>query len=137
MSEPYHLRCWTRFYASPEDIWSAQQKLPANPVPIAVPPDLDWPAALPDGPVVRSGSNSWFSTWEHERILEPASDATRFLDVITFTTRGPLPDRVIRRIVLELFLLRHRRAARLLPTDKRATAVAVMRAVDLEPEYDE
>jgi len=134
MSEPYHLRCWTRFYASPEEIWEAQQTLASQPSPVAVTPALDWPDAMPDGPCVRSGDNSLFSSWEHERVLQSASDATRFLDAVTFTTRAsnPSADRLVRRLVLELFLRRHRQAARLLPTDRRATAVAVMRAVELE-----
>jgi len=134
MSEPYHLRCWTRFYASPEEIWAAQRQLASQPSPVAVIPTLDWPDAVPDGACVLTGSSSLFSSWEHARSLEIASDATRFLDAITFTTRAPSAstDRVVRRLVLELFLRRHRQAARLLPTDRRATAVAVMRAMELE-----
>jgi len=134
MSEPYHLRCWTRFYASPEEIWEAQRQLAAQPPPVAVTPTLDWPDALPDGACVRTGANGLFSSWEHERSLETASDATRFLDAVTFTTRAPNAslDRVVRRVVLELFLRRHRKAADLLPTDRRATAVAVMRTLELE-----
>lgn len=112
MSEPYYLRCWTRFYASPEEVRDAMRTMD----------ERDNAASL---------SNKFCGDWEHEQIVESASDATRFLDVVTFTTQTG-PPRVMRRLVLELFLRRHRHAARLLPTDRRATAVAVMRAVDLE-----
>ena len=113
MSEPYYLRCWTRFYASPEEVRAAVR-------------------ALDEGDRGLSLSRRLCADWEHEEILEPASDATRLLETVSFTPRFG-PERLVRRAVLELFLHRHRRAARSLPTDHRATAVAILRARDLEP----
>lgn len=113
MSEPYHLRCWTRFYASPDEVRAAVRDLD----------ERDRAATL---------SSRLCDDWEHEQILEPASDATRLLETVIFTPRFG-PERLVRRVILELFLRRHRQAARSLPTDRRATAVAILRARDLEP----
>jgi ligand-binding SRPBCC domain-containing protein len=168
MSEPYHLRCWTRFLASPEEVWQLKNRLetanrecapllrmsggPAETLDdlagqglpysfearlglLGALPGPAWPVEItelePNRRYVDRSSNAWFSEWEHEHLLEPASDATRYVDAVTFTPRVG-PARLVRRMVLEFFLHRHRQAARWLPTDRRATAVAVMRAVDLE-----
>ena len=74
--------------------------------------------------------NDLFSEWHHEQLVEETTDGCRAVDVVTFTPNGP--HKLIARAVLELFIMRHRSLAARVATDKRATAVAVMRLQDLD-----
>lgn len=86
---------------------------------------------------VRSPDNPLFFIWEHERRIEQADGACRFMDAITFAPRIA-PTRLVARAVEELFIHAHRQAARHFPTDARATAVAMLRlADDGEPKPDD
>ncbi|GEM_PF-1426924 len=176
MPETYHLRCWTRFFASLDEVWSlktdpaelrkemapllalkasdanAEQQLHAAlqegdaDLPVTLEANIGLLGALP-GPAwpveivafekhkrfVDRSENALFARWEHEHVFEEASDAVRYLDAVTFQPRSSA-DKLIARGVLEFFLHRHRRAAKRLDTDVRATAVAVMRCEDPSPQ---
>lgn len=161
MSETYHLRCWTRVHATPDEVWAlragadAGQEMPAwiqvegaaTPGPgataegrISLPMGLggvEWREQFeawepPARWAKRVDDNDVFARWEHEQLFEETSDGCRTVDVVTFQPKGPA--RAVARAVLEIFLARHRKLAERVPTDKRATAVAVMRT--LEQDFD-
>lgn len=74
---------------------------------------------------VDCSKNALFSEWRHEHVLEKCSEGTRYVDRVDFVpTRQP---RLSAIAVRELFLHRHRRAARHLPSIQRATAIATLR----------
>ena len=172
MSETYKLRCWTRFLASPEEVWALKTdpaRLEAEMMPVlkmhfedadaparalraeGLPASfsseiqlggviglLDWPVEIaevePGRRLVDRSTNDLFSRWEHEHLVEPASDATRYLDSVIFTPR-PSQHELVAQMVQRFFVHRHRRAAKWLPTDKRATAVAMLRFAELAPQH--
>ena len=70
--------------------------------------------------------NALFEDWEHHHQLQPASDAVRYLDAVTFSPRWG-PPWLVARLVEALFVHRHRRSATKLPTDARATGVSMLR----------
>ncbi len=76
---------------------------------------------------VDTSENPLFSAWHHEHLFEPALDAVRYIDAVTFTPRESLPATWVARLTARLFVHRHQRAARHLPTDARATGVAMLR----------
>lgn len=82
---------------------------------------------------VDTSTNALFEHWEHRHIVQEASDGVRYVDAITFTPRRR-PTRWAARLVEELFIHRHKRAAREFETDPRATAVAFLRT---DPVLDE
>tara|TARA_B100001250_G_scaffold151804_1_gene130257 strand:+ start:54 stop:569 length:516 start_codon:yes stop_codon:yes gene_type:complete len=74
---------------------------------------------------VDCSTNAFFSEWRHEHLLEACSDGTRYVDRVDFVpTRQP---RLTAIAVRELFLHRHRRASRHLPSIARATGIATLR----------
>jgi len=91
---------------------------------------LAWPIQLTEYEEGASycdrSQNAVFEEWEHHHVLQPASDAVRYLDAVTFTSRIG-PPWLVARLVEALFVHRHRRAARKLPTDARATGVSILR----------
>jgi len=99
---------------------------------------FDWPVEItavePGRRLVDCSTNDLFSSWEHEHLIEPATDATRYLDSVTFTPR-PAYHRLVAEVVQRFFVHRHRRAAKWLPTDKRATGVATLRYIELAPQH--
>ena len=81
--------------------------------------------------------NALFEQWEHEHRFEQASDATFYLDAITFTPRWG-PPHLVARAVEALFVHRHRRAAAELPTEAKATAVSMLRElIDVQQDGSE
>lgn len=78
---------------------------------------------------VRSSDNPLFHEWEHERSVQSASDACRYMDKLTFTPRSSA-SRVVARAVEELFIHAHWQASRQLDSDARATGVAMLRLQD-------
>jgi ligand-binding SRPBCC domain-containing protein len=172
MSETYKLRCWTRFLATPEEVWALKTdpaRLDAEMMPVlrvhfedadaparamkgeGLPASfqsqiqlggviglLDWPVEItavePGRRLVNTSTNDLFSRWEHEHLFEPATDATRYLDSVIFTPR-PAHHELIAQLVQRFFVHRHKRAAKCLPTDKRATAVAMLRFMELTPQH--
>jgi ligand-binding SRPBCC domain-containing protein len=93
-------------------------------------PTVSWPFQFVehvDGShFVDRSDNALFSEWEHIHRVEVASDAVRYLDLVRFTPRFG-PPHLVGRMVEELFKHRHRRAARKLSSDARATGVALLR----------
>ena len=91
---------------------------------------VSWPfefvSYAPGQRFVDRSSNALFSAWEHEHIVEQASDAVRYVDIVRFTPAVG-PAKLVAIAVQRFFQRRHRRAARHLPTDGRATAVALLR----------
>ena len=73
-----------------------------------------------------SPDNALFDDWVHHHEVQPASDAVRYLDAVSFTPRLG-PPHLVARLVERLFIHRHNRAARHLPTDEKATAVSMLR----------
>jgi ligand-binding SRPBCC domain-containing protein len=74
-----------------------------------------------------TSENPLFDAWHHEHLFEPTADGVRYIDNVDFTPREGLPPMWIAQATRRLFVHRHRRAARHLPTDARATAVAMLR----------
>lgn len=72
---------------------------------------------------------------QHDRFFEATDDGTRFVDQLTFTPASA-GNELIARAVRRVFVRRHRGSARSLPSDDRATGVAVLRQV-LEHELAE
>ncbi len=165
MARNYHLRCWTIFQATPEQVW-AQKTDPAalldemgdwlsldadqlaaiarllrgEGVPGTVQAQATilgllrgatWPLRVEQVEherfFVDTSTNALYASWHHLHRLEPGKDAVRYLDAVTFTPQGGLPDHWVAEFTRRLFVRRHRRAARHLPTKKRSTAVAMLR----------
>jgi len=74
-----------------------------------------------------TSENPLFAAWHHEHLFEPTSDGVRYVDAVDFTPREGLRAGWVARATRRLFVHRHRRAARHLPTDPQATAVAMLR----------
>ncbi len=157
MAETYHLRCWTRIYAPLDQVWAlrtapdgVRQELPSwlqldgetqpgqgGELSLSLPLGLgrvDWHEQFdawepPARWLKHVEDNDVFARWEHEQLFEETSDGCRTVDVVTFQPKGPA--RAVARAVLEIFLARHRKLAERVPTDKRATAIAVMRTLEL------
>lgn len=102
------------------------------------PPGIRWVTELteivPGQRFVDRSRNALYRDFEHRHLVEPSQDGTRYVDDVTFTPAGPCPDLVV-RLTRHSFQRRHRRAARHLPHDPRATGVVALRQV-LEHERD-
>ena len=84
-----------------------------------------------------SPDNVLFDDWVHHHEVQQASDAVRYLDAVSFTPRWG-PPHLVARMVERLFVYRHNRAARHLPTDEKATAVSMLReALDVQSDGTE
>ena len=98
---------------------------------LGVLPTGQWPLRLEALELHRryldTSENTLYATWHHEHLFEPTADGVRYIDALTFTPREGLPPKWIARLTTRLFVHRHRRAARRLPSDSRATAVAMLR----------
>jgi ligand-binding SRPBCC domain-containing protein len=98
---------------------------------------LPWPVALtavqPGRGFTDTSSNALYSWWQHEHILEPTADGTRYIDAVTFTPR--LPAKLSAILTQRFFVARHQRAATRLAADARTVGVSVLRVWD--PEEDE
>lgn len=165
MSTAYHLRCWTRFLATVDQVWdqktdpnrladefrpwlslvtdddaAARRLLSGEGLPGTIHarlrlggvlPGTRWPLRLErlerGRRYVDSSENPLFAAWHHEHLFEPCSDGVRYVDAVTFTPRPGLPPGWVARATAALFVHRHRRAARHLPTDPRATGVVMLR----------
>lgn len=96
------------------------------------PPGLRWVTELsevvPGQRFVDRSQNLLYRDFEHRHLVEPAQDGTRYVDDVRFTPAGPWPGLIVALTRLS-FQSRHRRAARLLPHDPRATGVVVLRQV--------
>lgn len=90
----------------------------------------DWPVEIqifePHRRFVDTSQNAAFSYWRHEHRLEESEGGIRYVDQVDFTPRSG-PHRWIAAGLRELFLHRHRRAARHLLSIPRATAIATLR----------
>ena len=78
---------------------------------------------------VDTSTNALFSEWHHEHLFEVGQSAVRYVDAVTFTPSERFPGPLTARLTERLFIHRHRRAARRLPTDERATAVSMLRVL--------
>ena len=89
-----------------------------------------WPVTIevfePPFRFVDTSENTLVSYWRHEHRLERSDHGVRYVDQVDFTPRSS-PKRRIAAGIRELFLHRHRRAARHLPSIPRATAIATLR----------
>ena len=89
-----------------------------------------WPVTVtefqPPTHFVDTSENTLVLHWRHHHRLEPTSEGVRYVDEVDFTPRLR-PYQWIAAGIRELFLHRHRRAARHLPTIPRATAIATLR----------
>ncbi len=98
---------------------------------LGVLPSGHWPLRLEElehhQRYLDTSENALYAEWHHEHLFEPTSDGVRYIDALTFTPRDGLPARGVARLTARLFVHRHRRAARRLPSDARATAVAMLR----------
>lgn len=100
MATTFHLRAWTRFFASPDEVAPRFSALP---------------------------SHAACSRWEHTTTVEPGDGSVRVIDVVTFTPKV-LPK--VTALVLERwFRRRHRAAAAGLKTDPQVTGVSVLRVL--------
>jgi ligand-binding SRPBCC domain-containing protein len=73
-----------------------------------------------------SPGNVIFDHWVHRHEVQVASDAVRYMDAVTFSSQWG-PPHLVARMVERLFVHRHRRAARNMQTDEKATAVSMLR----------
>lgn len=98
--------------------------------PLGLPPGIPWPGKLeavePKVSFTDSSSNSLFSLYEHVHQFETTPDGCRYIDAVTFTPRLPA-QKYMAILTQRLFQHRHRVAAKRLPTDPQATAVAMLR----------
>lgn len=157
MATPFLLRVWTRFLAPVEDVWRLKtdpKQISAEFFPFASfrlegelrtevgrmsarfgPPGLPlmpWPVELErweEGKIfVDSSENLLYSKFRHEHIFEATPDGCRYIDQVNFS--GTLPTQKLAAIALQrLFQHRHRVAAKKLPSDPQATAIAVLRVL--------
>lgn len=90
----------------------------------------DWPVTIvefdPPTGFVDTSQNALVTRWRHEHRLEPTSEGVRYVDQVEFTPRLR-PYRWVAAGIRELFLHRHRQAAKHLPTVTRATGIATLR----------
>ena len=153
MGTRFHLRVWTRFLASPDDVWrqvvdpahagAGWGPLLRRPGYPAFGEDGDAAfrcAGLPVGvswtvrTTERVEGARWstevtsplFADFAHERVVEAIPDGCRALDLYTFTPRGPAP-KAAAVAVQRMAVRRHRALARSLAADPQATAVSVLR----------
>lgn len=91
-----------------------------------------WPARVESAVAHRSyrdtSTNALYARWEHDHLFEVTPDGCRYVDAVTFTSRAPL-QKVFAIATQRLFQHRHAVAAKRLPTDPQATAVAVLRVL--------
>jgi len=80
---------------------------------------------------VDRSENNVFGYWRHEHRLQSSSIGTQYTDLVDFEPRSKA--RWTALALRELFLYRHRRAARHLPTQPRATAIATLRELSGSP----
>jgi ligand-binding SRPBCC domain-containing protein len=155
----YRLRISTRYLAPPEQVWAQKSDPQAIMAefppwaPFRLNRPADVAAALADGadrlraparlglmPWEASvrllepglayediGTSSLFTFFHHTHRLQPVSDGTHYLDDVWFTPAfaPELSARVLRRV----FVVRHRRAAQVLPADPQSVGHAVLRHV--------
>lgn len=109
-----------------------QQGLPGRFPARLYPPGLRWVTELaqvePGQRFVDRSQNLLYRDFEHRHVVQPVTDGTRYVDDVTFTPAGPWPELIVHLTRLS-FQSRHRRAARHLPHDPRATGVVVLRQV--------
>jgi ligand-binding SRPBCC domain-containing protein len=90
----------------------------------------EWPVTVtefhPPTRFVDTSTNALVLHWRHEHRLEPTSEGVRYVDQVEFSPRYR-PHKWTAAGIRELFLHRHRRAARHLPALPRATAIATLR----------
>lgn len=103
MPTSFHLRCATRFLASEDQVREL---------------------TTPDGPWMAALREKVFTSWQHERIWEQATDAVRYEDRLTFT---PVAGKFQAIAVERLLQRHHRHLAGQLPSDEKATAVSTLR----------
>ncbi len=98
-------------------------------------PGSNWPLRIeryaPLESYVDTSENPLYAAWHHSHLFEPTADGVRYIDAVDFTPREGLPAGLVARATARLFVHRHRRAARHLPTDARATGVAMLRELPL------
>ncbi|MDP2315055.1 MAG: hypothetical protein Q8P41_19300 [Pseudomonadota bacterium] len=164
MATTFHLRVWTRFLASPADVWAlktdpATMKAELRPWLTFCVPDgaaltralegdapadlansvrlgqvlpLAWPtrveSAVPRQSYRGITKSALFNRFEHDHIFEPTPDGCRYVDSVTFSSTAPA-QKLVAIALQRLFQHRHAVAAKRLPTDPQATAVAVLRVL--------
>lgn len=93
---------------------------------------LSWPIRLsevePGRSFVDRSQNALFQTFEHRHLVEATQDGARYVDDLLLCPTAPGAAMKV-ELVRRLFERRHRRAARHLPHDPRATAIVVLREV--------
>ena len=154
MATRFHVRVWTRFLASPEEVWRhvvdpAQASAGWEPVlqrggyP-AFGEGADVRLACVGLPVrgvgwavettevvegvrwVTAVTTPLFSDFTHAREVEATPDGARYLDTYTFTPAGPA-SKAVAIGVQRLGVRRHQALARALAADPQATGVSVLR----------
>lgn len=91
---------------------------------------IAWPARVES--VVKQQSfrdtstNALYSRFEHDHLFEVTPDGCRYIDSVTFTSTSPA-QKWFAIATQRAFQHRHTVAAKRLPTDPQATAVAVLR----------
>ncbi len=129
---------WVQLETSDPEL--ARQLLRGEGVPGTIPcrlrpggrlPGIDWPLHValvePLKRYVDTSSNPLFSEWHHEHLFDVGQRAVRYVDAVTFTPSRAATARWTARLTKRLFIHRHQRAARRLPTVPRATAIAMLR----------
>lgn len=106
--------------------------LDARLLPGGAPPGVPWPIHFDRwerNKVYRDTSeNALYARYEHEHLFEETPDGCRYVDAVTFTPRNPL-QKASAIATQRFFQHRHRVAAKRLPSDPQATAVAVLRVL--------
>ena len=91
---------------------------------------LSWPLRMeaiePHRRFRDTSENALFSRFEHEHLLEPTTDGTRYIDKLVFQPALPAA-KLLAIVTRRLFVHRHQVAARHLTADTRTIGVSILR----------
>ncbi len=153
MATRFHVRVWTRFLASPEEVWRAAVdpawasagwgpllSRPGYPpcggdadaafrvagLPVGVGWKVQTTEMVEGARWVTEATSPLFTDFSHARVVEATPDGSRYLDTYTFRPAGPAP-KAVAIAVQRMGARRHHALARELAADPQATAVSVLR----------
>lgn len=164
----WRLRVWTRFRASPEEVWAiktdpdalaaefrpfgyfslsetersmmqaAFSEASSCALRLRIPPfGLEWPMnidVVENERIYRDrSSNSIYQEWSHYHRIVPSSDGALYVDEVVFVSALPV-DRWLAKLTKNLFVHRHKMAARCLPTEFGTVGVAMLRLDEPSPQ---
>lgn len=93
---------------------------------------VGWPirveSVVPNVSFRDTSVNKLYARFEHDHLFETTPDGCRYVDAVTFVSTLPL-QKATAIATKRMFEHRHRVAAKHLPTDPEATAVAVLRVL--------